>query len=96
VSYGYFLEALFFLYHVGCCQRVGQVGQEHVALVVRRGPGLYPAFDHLVTYGGLVAYELYVLPGMMLAIMYAAVRNESHSPFGSTCCLTCLHFPWWG
>ena len=39
----------------------------------------YPYFEGLVTYGGLVAYELYVLPGMMLAIMYAAIRNESQS-----------------
>lgn len=37
------------------------------------------AFEAVVTYGGLVAYELYVLPGMMLAIMYAAARNESQS-----------------
>jgi membrane-associated phospholipid phosphatase len=36
-------------------------------------------FNDLVTYGGLVSYELYVLPGMMMAIMYAAAKNESQS-----------------
>lgn len=36
-------------------------------------------FEGLVTYTGLVPYELYVLPGMALAIMYAVFHNHPAS-----------------
>ena len=34
-------------------------------------------FDTLVTYGGLVPYEMYVLPGMALAIVHATLQSNS-------------------
>lgn len=37
------------------------------------------AFDALVTYGGLIPYELYVLPGMAVAILYAMLKKHPSS-----------------
>ena len=52
----------------------------HAIFSLARAPGpVGPMFDGLVTYGGLIPYELYVLPGMMLAIIYAMFKDHAAS-----------------